>query len=143
MIEAITVGSLEIKRYSFQQILADYGIPDEVWVNAGIDAHELTASIHLAVLYSTKGILVVDSINGKVVGENIRACLHKGNSTVLGLWEAGGNLTIVEVANLTHLMGDNVFLLNPLQEVTDLSVEEFYLRYREEGAQECLEVSFD
>ena len=76
----------------------------------------------------------------EMIGDDVRACPHLFvNSSRLGLWAAGKELDFRGASDLTHLLGLGVVWFQPIQHVTELNAEEFYLRYREEGPQECLE----
>lgn len=140
IIESIQIDYMENTQYDFQNLLANYGQPDEVWIQTNRSAYGFPSNVFRFVLYySEKGILTLAAVDGEVVGDVVRACPHQAIGGPLNLFRPGLGLPFEEAQNRSGIFGGSNEGYLPLQDVTDLSMEEFYLRYREEGPQECLE----
>lgn len=144
IIVAIHVGGSDININSPQSILSSFGQPDEVWISTSRSAYGNPDLPFIFVLYySSKGLYVAAAVDGGVVGEIVRGCPHQATGSALGLLPPREGLTFAEASDRTIFFGESASDFKPLQDVTELTVEEFYLRYREEGPQECLETPRD
>ena len=137
LIEGIHVGFLENDRHSFRQLLNDFGQPDQIWVDA-LNSRNQTEGFEFVIIlfYSNEGIIALSHYESEISGGNFIVCPPSNKFTRLGLWMKGDPLSFHSAVKRTGIL-DLTGTYKQLQGTTDISVEDFYKNYREEGSKNC------
>ncbi len=135
-------GFRNIDSYYLHQFLTINGPPSEVWMSAQVPpiGPGDTVDIILFLFYPEKGILATyHSWEDIVQGASYTGCFDS-NATLV-LWSSGYQFTLFELLDeIKPSRGyDPYRVWLPLFESTGISVDEFYVNYRDDGNVICLE----
>lgn len=124
------------KEYPLNEFLTDYGQPDQIYIWA-ISAYTLSpeARYTIALYYEGQGILVAYDGSAEKA-ETLQICPSSINqdNTYFWLWDPARETSFEEV-------WDSDLIFNPIDDVTNISVLEFFERYRQsENLNQCFEM---
>jgi hypothetical protein len=140
VVESIEVGIYNLFPYAdLSYLFQSYGQPDEIWVETSrrTETQEETY-FFLVVFYRELGILgLYWDPTAIIENDMVNACLDIPNPGInMRVWAPDSEITIFEAVQSTDLIVDKP--LRPLQEVSDLSVEAYYLSVLVNGAPPCI-----
>lgn len=142
VIESIEVSLDDTSAFSLSNFLNTYGKPEEIWLNTYRTEYPVGVLPFLAALfYPQRGILATYSpLNAEFNGDIIRACQWDNQPSMLGLWSPTQKITFMETARRFRMNPDEPgFLLLPIEDATEISVQTFYEIFKTPGIKECLE----
>jgi len=148
-----------LEYYTLPQLLSNYGLPSEVLVIAFPYDPFLKADYEpfsLVIIYSDLGIMA-EYISptqwiGEMmelttpdlwVGESARGCPFQSYLT-LRTWDVKKNIPIKEIASIAagEGMSDTAYdYFVPIQKATSMSIEDFYIKFKEPDNNQCIELS--
>jgi hypothetical protein len=130
-----------INIYTISQILSEYGRPFSVLISTLAEPLPQerggdTGDFRLILLYPSQGILVNYNTNIHVIGENVAGCITNAH-VELELFPSGNEEQFL--ANLDPSLQEDIQdNFEPLDEVTNMTIDDFYQLYRYPN-DECLE----
>jgi len=140
VVESIEIGIYNLFPYAdLSYLFQSYGQPDEIWVETSRRTQEQDeTAFFLVVFYRKLGILgLYWDPTAKIENEAVNACLDFPNPGInMRLWAQNKETTFSEAVQSTALIVDKP--LKPLQEVSALSVESYYLNVIVNGAPPCI-----
>lgn len=142
VIESIEVSLGNRSSYSLSTFLKTYGQPDEVWINTYSTEYPVGVLPFLAALfYPQRGILAIyGPLKAEFNGTIVSACQWDNQPFMLGLWSPTQKITFMETARRFRMNPDEPgFLLLPIEDATEMSVQTFYEIFKTPGIKECLE----
>jgi hypothetical protein len=129
----------DLDNYLLSQLLATYGQPSEVLLRTYLDPEGMYP-FHLLLYYPEQGIMVRYIDLAERDEETLRFCPKQPGIT-LWLWSPERKMTIMDIA-VTGAAGfpeNEVAYFRPLDEVTELSVEQFHQTFAQPADDTCLE----
>lgn len=124
--------------YMLHQVLAAYGRPNSVllttWGKIPTPRYG-QGNFNLILLYPEQGIAVQYTTEMRVVGNNVEGCLANAH-VEMSLFPSGNAADFEEYLAPTDWKGRLAYY-KPLEEVTSLSIDEFYQLYRQ-PTEKCL-----
>lgn len=135
--DSTTFGD-RLKFYSLQNVLAEQGIPASVMTSAhGVPVPRGgSGGFDILLLYPDKGILINYTTQGNLVGSNMRGCPVNAH-VEMELYPPGQSDSFFESLKKTD-WAVKMNYYKPLEEVTSMSLEEFYNTFRE-PTDKCIE----
>lgn len=131
----------EMQSYLLSTILKLYGLPDEVLVGTWLEEADYYGSVtyrpfSLVLLYLQHGFVIeYQSIRGST-GEDYTGCPDESHIKITA-WSPKDNVSMKEIAGKASFTV-SIESLRPINEVTDFTVESFYLKFRGEKARLCI-----
>jgi hypothetical protein len=136
----IELGHAPVERLS--AFLKTYGSPGEVWISTYSTEYPPGFLPFLVVLfYPNQGILAIfGPENTWLSSSKVHGCQMDGTPSKYGLWSPEHEMTFMEAAREFRLNPDEKgFLMLPIEEATEMSVEDFYQTYKEPNSSTCIE----
>lgn len=101
IIQLIEIYPGNINQFRFNQILKDYGDPEEVWVEGLIDP---TSSNPFTIFfyYPRKGIIATFWVDATDLGDMLQICPGSISSIILVLWEPNGFESFNDITGKTY-----------------------------------------
>ena len=130
IVQQIEVNPGTVRRFTFSQVLNDYGVPGEVWIEGIIDPTS-NNPFWIFFYYPDKGISAVFDLDGLNLGETIKLCPGSELPTMLALWKPTSKDTFLDFAGKTNFLKyikEEKRSLVPLHEVTPLSLTQIAAR---------------
>ncbi|MEW6179158.1 MAG: hypothetical protein AB1522_04445 [Chloroflexota bacterium] len=131
----------EMQSYLLSTILKLYGLPDEVLVGTWLEEADYYGSVtyrpfSLLLLYLQHGFIIeYQSIRGSI-GEDYTGCPYESHIKIT-TWSPKDNVSMQEITEKASFT-ISIESLRPIDEVTDLTVESFYLKFRDEKTRLCI-----
>ncbi len=124
VIESIEIGILNIDHYTLENLLEEYGPPDEIWVRTGRkDEYQTVTDLYLFVFYKGEGIAAwYYDINARVEDNSIVGCPEISGH--LMVWNPMQPYTFDEIKN-HFTVAPKELSFKPLVEVSGMSIEEY------------------
>jgi len=127
-------------RFNLSDLLAEYGQPSEVYINTTSTSPTGKVPFSLVVYYAEKGILAFYHDNAPIVGDNIHFCTREKAPINLEAWFPSPitRQKVKEefIAALDYWIFDTG--LYPIQDVSNLTVDQFYLNFRDNNNTSCI-----
>lgn len=126
IIQLIEIYPGNINQFRFNQILKDYGDPEEVWVEGLIDP---TSSNPFTIFfyYPRKGIIVTFWVDATDLGDMLQICPGSISPIILVLWEPDGFERFNDITGntygLAYIKKENRSLIS-LEQATDQTLAE-------------------
>lgn len=129
--------------YMLPQMLTNYGQPSEVFLETFTGAPDGgRPPFSLLLFYPEKGILVRYFGLVEKREKILRVCLSQADVS-LWLWSPEHSMTLDRLANLGNEPVGDMSWFRPLEEVTNMSVEQFYQSFVRSNNTKCLETPVD
>lgn len=132
---------IKSKTYDIQPMLSKSGKPDEIWIRTYV----ATPSGYLpfrVVLYYRQGIVIQYEYPAIVDGDDLAGCLLAETGKVepmLWVWNPNSYDSLLSFAQKTNELGvDEEKFYHPLEEVTDLTIDELYQALQETRPNFCI-----
>lgn len=124
--------------HRLNQLLSEHGKPDQVYISTFESTPDGSLpDFYVVVYYEEKKILASYRFTGRKVGDMIKGCpLPVGPR--LYAWSSNFEFSEEKMNNFVFGV-DPTSLLQPLESVTDLSIEQFYLDFRDSLIPNCIE----
>jgi hypothetical protein len=119
--------------YQLDQVISNYRPPTDLYTY--YDESPAGTLLHLVLVYPEKGVLFRYPIETQEVGDQLRSC-PKGVGPEIWLWNPDQPRTIADILG-SEIEGQ----LEPYEEVTGTSIEEFSLQFQDLNTNPCIEVS--
>jgi len=136
----ISLGHAPVEKLS--AFLETYGPPGEVWISTYSTEYPPGVLPFLVVLfYPDQGILAIFGPEQTwISGSNVYGCQMDRMPSMYGLWSPGREMTFMEAAREFRLNPDTEgFLMLPIEEATEMSVEDFYQTFKQPNSPTCIE----
>ncbi len=140
IIQHITITGGNMPTYYFHRILANYGPPDEVWLQAMPYTPTGEVMFRIALLYLERGFSAhIITRDTSLEDERVKGCFSPGSeqATSLFLWIPGAYTTFPTIVQAGRF-GQEAASYLPLAEATGMDVLTFYSLYKEEASDGCL-----
>ncbi len=134
--------------FTLPQLLSNYGLPSSVLIYAWSLDPLFKAPydpFSVVVIYADIGIMAEYIASNEVVGDMYRGCPTQGYLT-LRTWDPKLGISLLQIASMGAGDGvnENSFEhFKPLQEATSMSLDDFYLRFKDPASTKCLEAPVD
>lgn len=137
-----------MKNYLMHQILSDYGAPSKIYLLPFPENPNAPAGyppiFSIVLFYPEKGFFAEYLFPRKEDGSKYSACPQDiGHISIIG-WEPDQEVSIHDVAKYSSGVGIhevNVGDFKPLEEVTDLTVDDFVKIFSDPKGEDCLDTS--
>jgi hypothetical protein len=128
----------KVSAYSLSHVLTEKGVPPSVMIATfgGPLTRGGRGGFDILLLYPDQGILVNYTTQLHLVGANVRGCLQNAH-VEMELYPPGQSVSFFEALEQTDWAA-KMTAYRPLEEVTSMSVEEFYETFRT-STDQCLE----
>ncbi|MEZ4594150.1 MAG: hypothetical protein R3D55_23860 [Chloroflexota bacterium] len=121
------------------EILDDYGLPSEIWLDTYGYSHGELNPFRLVLFYPEKGILARYFDDAEFEDDDVVGCFSNHTGAVV-LWAPDLELTFAEALNGTRALGTyGEQYYKPLEEATDMDIETFYQTYLDPDTETCIE----
>lgn len=139
-IEAIEIYNYDFaSAYSFIEFLNTYGMPSEVYIRTYGNEVMGSQPFIMALFYPKQGILVIYPADiGKNIDDDVQGCFRNSKFPFIYVWGAGEDTTF-EASIKKFRWYDETWAFRPLEEATQLNVEEFYQGFRDPNNAGCLD----
>jgi hypothetical protein len=129
-IEGSTPFGKKVAYYMLANILSENGRPSSVLLGtlAGSYSNPDYAPFEMLLLYPDQGILVYYDLEWRMSGTNVLGCPLK-NNVQLKLYPSGNGESFMELIN--PVWGERISHYKPLEEVTSMSLDQFYQTFRQ------------
>jgi hypothetical protein len=129
----------DLDNYLLSQLLATYGQPSEVLLDTYLDPEGMYP-FDLLLYYPEQGFMVRYTDLAEREGEMLRLCPKQPGIT-LWLWSPERRMTIMDIAiiGVEGFPENEVAYFRPLEEVTELSVEQFHQTFAQPDNDTCLQ----
>lgn len=128
--------------YRLSQILAVYGAPQQVFLLTYRSGPDSPLPYYLLVFYPAQGFLVYYTGNRIQAGDALSICPMQ-SEIILLLWPPGEYASLAEAIPQPNPFFHPAEDYAPIQEVTEMSVEVFYDRFKDADEQTCFETPGD
>lgn len=126
--------------FNLSDLLSEYGKPSEVYINTTFASPTGEVPFSLVVYYPNKGILAFYHENAPVVEDKIHFCAKEKGPINLEIWSPTEIITqkVKEefITGLDYWLFDTG--LHPVQDVSNLTVEQFYLNFSDTNNTTCI-----
>ncbi len=122
---------------SIAYILTKFGQPDEVWLSAMNDPRETQPLLWFLIIYLQQGIGIGYVVDGETQETSLRGCFTEETELLLDL-----HLVIPGSATKYQdysTIFDKERLYLPLEEATDLTIDDFVQRFSDPAQPQCIE----
>lgn len=141
-VEAIEVNVGNLGWYGLAELLGVYGKPFEVWIRTYNKARENDLPFETVLFYADRRMIMRFYSQGKQKGAIIQGCPQQRPVAMLFFWSAENNWDFLEASSQTqNIRSEDWWPYLPLQEVTPMDVDEFYLVFSDPSNSKCIETS--
>jgi len=126
IVQQIEVNPGTVRRFTFSQVLNDYGVPGEVWIEGLIDPTS-NNPFTLFLYYPGLGIEVTYWVDAVVQGDNLLVCPGSIPPTILVLWKPDGVEDFIGFTERTYDLSyikDEKRELIPIEQITRQTLED-------------------
>lgn len=136
----ITIESYQpIYEYRLDKMLKQYGSPDKVFLQTefhSLNNYDVFFALTLA--YPQYQFIIKYTWMATISGENVIGCLQNGD-VYLSLKQIKGEWTDDLIKHEIYSSGDiGAVVFRPLQEVTDMTINDFYKKFTSVSGSECI-----
>lgn len=136
--------------YRLSNILSEYGVPSEVLIAPFPDdtqyPPETAIPFSFVLFYKTQGMLLEYISPMQKNGQYFVGCPTRSGYLSVVVWDPQQNVSIEEITTKTSGIGVNSLNVNyfqPLENVTTLTLEDFYQIFKDSSSTTCIETSVD
>ncbi len=143
IVDYINVDTGSIEAYTLQRILSDYGKPQEIYAMGG--ETPINSGVTLFLFYPEKGILSAQFVD---VDRNVwkkptaKVCFQKITAS-LSLWPPEQQLDFDSRMRMGNVDSLSLSMIKPINEVSDLNVDQFYSSSVDTQQLTCAEFNVD
>ena len=126
IVQQIEINPGTVHRFTISQVLNDYGVPEEVWVEGLIDPTS-NNPFTLFLYYPGLGIEVTYWVDAVVQGDNLLVCPGSIPPTILVLWKPDGVEDFIGFTKRSYDLSyikDEKRELIPLEQITSQTLED-------------------
>jgi len=137
IVNTIYAGSdITTSNYQVDQLLSEYGKPDKVLIKTYTNTPGLGLPFRLVLFYKDYKILAFYEFEAQIEGNYLRGCPQRTNPW-LRLGQADKKWTD-EAIDLAISGPDSPNPLRPLEEVTNMSIDDFYETFKNPESKSCI-----
>lgn len=142
IVDAIEIEVVNVEWYTLSKLLSTYGKPTEIWLRTYNKARENDLPFDTLLFYADRQMIMRFYSQGNQQGVLIQGCPQQHPVAMLFFWSGNNNWNFLEAtAHTVNLKNEEWWPYLPLQDVTQMTIDEFYAIFSNSQNSKCIETS--